>query len=254
VTRGTVHVWTVALDADPGGVPALLKVRLPPSERPATFFSTWTRKEASSAFHREKRSGSIRSSGCCSRRRGKGSKTRGSCPRRCWQRDRRVRGHVDQRVRVPAVRNRAAIDFYMTTGSGRYAASGRLSCHYGFQGPSLTLDTGCSSSLVAVHLACQSLWSGESELAFAGAANTIVEPSMYALPPLGLDGGEVPPTIELMAATQREIIRRIQPAGPCYLGGFCFAAAVAFEVARQLRDEGERVELVVARSGSALTG
>jgi acyl transferase domain-containing protein len=68
-------------------------------------------------------------------------------------------------------RNPAAIDFYMTTGSGRYAASGRLSYHYGLQGPSLTLDTGCSSSLVAVHLACQSLWSGESELALAGAAN-----------------------------------------------------------------------------------
>lgn len=49
-----------------------------------------------------------------------------------------------------------------------------------------------------------------------------------------------------MAAKQREIIRKIQPAGPYYLGGFCFAAVVALEVARQLRDEGERAELVVA--------
>jgi myxalamid-type polyketide synthase MxaE and MxaD len=73
-------------------------------------------------------------------------------------------------------RNQSAIDFYMTTGTGRYAASGRLSYHFGLHGPSVTLDTGCSSSLVAVHLACQSLWSGESELALAGAANTIVEP------------------------------------------------------------------------------
>ena len=72
------------------------------------------------------------------------------------------------------------------------------------------------------------------------------EQPMYALPPLGLDGAKVPPTIELMAAAQREIIRGIQPSGPYYLGGFCFAGAVALEVARQLREEGEHVELVVA--------
>ena len=35
------------------------------------------------------------------------------------------------------------IDFYMTTGSGRYSASGRLSYTFGFQGPSVTLDTAC---------------------------------------------------------------------------------------------------------------
>ncbi len=67
-------------------------------------------------------------------------------------------------------------DFYMTTGSGRYAASGRLSYAFGFQGPSLTVDTACSSSLTAVHLACQSLQVLESDLALAGAANTILQP------------------------------------------------------------------------------
>ena len=68
------------------------------------------------------------------------------------------------------------VDFYMTTGSGRYAASGRLSYMFGFQGPSLTVDSACSSSLAAIHLACQSLWSGESRLALAGGANTILQP------------------------------------------------------------------------------
>ena len=70
----------------------------------------------------------------------------------------------------------AGVDFYMTTGSGRYSASGRLSYVFGLQGPSLTIDTACSSSLVAVHLACRSLWSGESSLALAGGANVILQP------------------------------------------------------------------------------
>ncbi|HET9911808.1 MAG TPA: acyltransferase domain-containing protein, partial [Anaerolineales bacterium] len=68
------------------------------------------------------------------------------------------------------------IDFYMTTGSGRYSASGRVSYFLGLQGPSITIDTACSSSLVAVHLACQSLWSGETSLALAGGANVILQP------------------------------------------------------------------------------
>ncbi len=72
--------------------------------------------------------------------------------------------------------NPEQIDFYMTTGSGRYTASGRVSHFLGLQGPSLTLDTACSSSLVAVYLGCQSLWSGECEMALAGGANIILSP------------------------------------------------------------------------------
>src|SRR5689334_21075805 len=75
-------------------------------------------------------------------------------------------------------RNPTQVDFYMTTGSGRYAASGRLSHFFGFEGPSLTVDTACSSSLVAIHLACRSLWTGESTLALAGGANVILEPQV----------------------------------------------------------------------------
>ncbi|PYQ42302.1 MAG: polyketide synthase [Acidobacteria bacterium] len=72
----------------------------------------------------------------------------------------------------------SGVDFYMTTGSGRYSASGRLSYAFGLQGPSVTVDTACSSSLVAVHLACQALRSGECDLALAGGANTIFTPQV----------------------------------------------------------------------------
>lgn len=67
---------------------------------------------------------------------------------------------------------------YSTTGSGRYAAAARLAYHFDLRGPNLTLDTACSSALVAVHLACQSLRTGECELALAGAVNLILRPEI----------------------------------------------------------------------------
>ena len=68
------------------------------------------------------------------------------------------------------------VDAYFATGNGASFAAGRLSYIYGLQGPSMTLDTVCSSSLVAVHLACQSLRSKEADLALVGGVNLIVSP------------------------------------------------------------------------------
>jgi acyl transferase domain-containing protein/NADPH:quinone reductase-like Zn-dependent oxidoreductase len=70
----------------------------------------------------------------------------------------------------------ADVDLYVTTGGGRHSASGRLAYIFDLRGPTLTLDTACSSSIVALHLACRSLASGESELAIAGGVNLILQP------------------------------------------------------------------------------
>lgn len=68
------------------------------------------------------------------------------------------------------------IDAHFGTGSALNAAAGRISYVLGLQGPSMVVDTACSSSLVAIHLACQSLRSGESQLALAGGVNLILSP------------------------------------------------------------------------------
>ncbi|WP_448601985.1 type I polyketide synthase [Thermoleptolyngbya sp.] len=72
----------------------------------------------------------------------------------------------------------SAIDAYLTTGNTHSTAAGRLSYLLGSTGPSLAIDAACASSLVAVHLACQSLRQRECDLAIVGGVNRILSPEM----------------------------------------------------------------------------
>ncbi|MGH3168798.1 MAG: polyketide synthase, partial [Trebonia sp.] len=62
----------------------------------------------------------------------------------------------------------AAITQHSLTGVHRSMIANRLSYVLGLHGPSLAVDGGQSSSLIAVHMACDSLTRGESSLALAG--------------------------------------------------------------------------------------
>ena len=73
------------------------------------------------------------------------------------------------------------------------------------------------------------------------------------LPPIGLDGGPVPGSIEEMAERHLEVLREIRPHGPYRLGGNCNGGLVAFEMARRLRRQGERIDLLVMVRSSGRT-
>lgn len=55
----------------------------------------------------------------------------------------------------------------------------RVSYYFDFNGPSVALDTMCSSALTAIHMACQSIQLGESDIAIAGGVNVIIHPAKY---------------------------------------------------------------------------
>ncbi len=65
---------------------------------------------------------------------------------------------------------------YGFTGLASAMASGRVAYNLNLHGPALTLDTACSSGLLAVHTACRSLDGGESDLALAGGCMVILQP------------------------------------------------------------------------------
>jgi acyl transferase domain-containing protein/acyl carrier protein len=68
------------------------------------------------------------------------------------------------------------INAYDGTGNTLGIAANRLSYLLNLRGPSLAIETSCSSSLVAIHLACRSLQNAESDLCLVGAVSLMLSP------------------------------------------------------------------------------
>lgn len=74
--------------------------------------------------------------------------------------------------------DRRGIDAWTSTGTAHSIVANRLSYLLNLRGPSLTVDTACSASLVAVHLACRSLRAEECSLAVAGGVSLMLSPEV----------------------------------------------------------------------------
>ncbi len=85
----------------------------------------------------------------------------------------------DYSLMVTSFRDRGEIDVYSNTGGSLSIAANRISYCFDFRGPSAAVDTACSSALVAVHLACRSIWQDGCPMALAGGVNALLLPDWY---------------------------------------------------------------------------
>jgi len=68
------------------------------------------------------------------------------------------------------------VNMYTITGAATSVIANRLSYFFDFHGPSLVVDTACSSALTALHLALQNLRNGQAEMALVGGVNILLSP------------------------------------------------------------------------------
>ena len=80
-------------------------------------------------------------------------------------------------LRYQTAENYHRIDVHTGGGAGFCMLANRLSYQFDLHGPSMAVDSACSSSLVTVFQACQALWTGQSALALAGGANLMLDPA-----------------------------------------------------------------------------
>ncbi len=78
---------------------------------------------------------------------------------------------------LPSLDDTHVIEGFEGAGLSHSAGVGRISYAFGFEGPSIAIDTASSSSLVAVYQAMRSLQEGACDMALAGGVNAILAPA-----------------------------------------------------------------------------
>lgn len=68
---------------------------------------------------------------------------------------------------------------YAITSTSATMASNRISHFYDLRGPSMSIDTGCSTTLTALHVACENLRSGGSSMSIVTGATLLSNPDAF---------------------------------------------------------------------------
>ena len=82
--------------------------------------------------------------------------------------------HNDYQVIQGTPWDSSGITPHSPTGTAHSIAANRISYCFNLRGPSIALDTACSSALTAVHLACEHIWSGHGDIALAGGVTVMI--------------------------------------------------------------------------------
>ncbi len=82
-------------------------------------------------------------------------------------------------ARISGVLEPARLVADVVAGNGLNEVAARVSHCLNLSGPSLIVNSACSSSLVAIHMACESLRTGQSEMALAGGVNLNLSPTPF---------------------------------------------------------------------------
>ncbi|UKZ47848.1 Type I Iterative PKS [Trichoderma virens] len=96
-------------------------------------------------------------------------------------------GGASSDYRLGTLKEVDQIPMYDATGNHQSIQAGRISYYFNLHGPSFSTDTACSSGLYALHLAVQSIRSGESDSAIVAASSLHLQPhDMVSMSMLGL--------------------------------------------------------------------
>jgi acyl transferase domain-containing protein len=103
---------------------------------------------------------------------------------RSTRKETKSRGHVGVFVGSPAVDYEHNVachtpKAFTATGTLQSFLAGRVAHWFGWTGPAITIDTACSSSAVAIHMACRNLLTGECNAALAGGVALCTNPLWF---------------------------------------------------------------------------
>ena len=87
--------------------------------------------------------------------------------------------HNDYQGIQSTAHDHSGISAHTATGSAHSVAANRISYCLNLRGPSVAMDTACSSALTAVHAACEHIWAGRGEAALAGGVTIMITPGGF---------------------------------------------------------------------------